>query len=222
MTKTIDWGDGSGDKITLTYDAASGNQTVQVSSAKNLTSKKRSKTITFATTVGGTISRTLSVSQPYATEKTLTLYPAAYVSGSPTPSNSTRPVGKSDTNTTYAQQSATTGRNAESYMYYSFDTSDLPEDAVITSVTCKAKGYVSNTSRFTTRTMQMYVGTSTAKGTAVSMSTSASSQSISCGTWSRKELETCYIKIYCKRGTSSTTSSANIRFYGATLTIKYK
>lgn len=64
MVTQIDWGDGSGDKITLTYSATSGNQTVLVSSVANAGANPRSKDIKFIAVVGGTtIERTLTVTQ---------------------------------------------------------------------------------------------------------------------------------------------------------------
>ena len=64
MTTQIDWGDGSGDKITLTYTAASGNQVISVSSAANAGASSRTKNINFSVTAGGTtITRTLTVVQ---------------------------------------------------------------------------------------------------------------------------------------------------------------
>lgn len=68
MVKQIDWDDGSGDKITLTYSATSGNQNVLVSSDANAGANPRSKDITFSVTAGQTtISRTLTVVQLAAT-----------------------------------------------------------------------------------------------------------------------------------------------------------
>lgn len=64
MVTQIDWGDGSGDKITLTYSATSGNQTVLVSSDANAGANPRSKIIKFTVVVGNTtIERTLTVVQ---------------------------------------------------------------------------------------------------------------------------------------------------------------
>ena len=60
MTSEVNWGDGSGDKIYLTYAEASGDQTVSVSSDANAGSEARSKTVTFAT---GNITCVLTVSQ---------------------------------------------------------------------------------------------------------------------------------------------------------------
>lgn len=64
MTTQVSWGDGSGDKITLTYSASEGNQTVQVTSDAHTGYESRSKDIVFSVTAGGTtISRTLTVVQ---------------------------------------------------------------------------------------------------------------------------------------------------------------
>lgn len=69
MVKQIDWGDGSGDKITLTYSATSGNQNVLVSSDANAGANPRSKNITFSVNAGQTtISRTLTVVQGAASD----------------------------------------------------------------------------------------------------------------------------------------------------------
>jgi len=64
MTTQIDWGDGSGQKITLTYTASEGNQTVTVTSDANVGYLTRTKDITFSAIAGGTtITRVLTVSQ---------------------------------------------------------------------------------------------------------------------------------------------------------------
>ena len=57
----IPWGDGSGDKLYLTYSEADGDQVVLVSSDPNA-GEARAKTITFRTT-GGVVSRNLTVFQ---------------------------------------------------------------------------------------------------------------------------------------------------------------
>ncbi len=64
MTTQVDWGDGSGDKITLTYAASEGDQTVTVSSDANTGSFPRQKVINFTVTAGQTtITRPLTVVQ---------------------------------------------------------------------------------------------------------------------------------------------------------------
>ena len=64
MVTQIDWGDGSGDKITLSYSASEGDQTVLVSSDAYAGASYRTKDITFSVTAGGTtITRVLTVRQ---------------------------------------------------------------------------------------------------------------------------------------------------------------
>ena len=64
MTTQLDWNDGSGEKLTLTYTAAEGNQTISVSSAPHTGYSARTRTITFQTTAGSpTATATLTVTQ---------------------------------------------------------------------------------------------------------------------------------------------------------------
>lgn len=64
MVTQVDWGDGSGEKIYLTYGSSEGTQTVAVSSDPHTGYVSRSKDITFSVTAGGTtISRVLTVVQ---------------------------------------------------------------------------------------------------------------------------------------------------------------
>lgn len=61
-TKTIGWGDGTSDVITVTYNGATGTSTPTVSSSPNNTLSQRSKTIYFKST-GGVQLATLKVTQ---------------------------------------------------------------------------------------------------------------------------------------------------------------
>ena len=125
--------------------------------------------------------------------------------------------------TTYAQVSWKTGSGAETYVYLKFDLSAIPEGATITSVSAKAKGYVNttNSSRVTTRQMQLATGT-TLKGSALTISTSTSAQTFSnVGTWTRAELLNAGVRFYVKRGTSNTSSTYQLRLYGADITVEY-
>lgn len=64
MTTQVEWGDGSGDKITLAYSASEGNQTIAVSSDAYAGYLNRTKDITFTVTAGGTtITKILTVVQ---------------------------------------------------------------------------------------------------------------------------------------------------------------
>ena len=141
--------------------------------------------------------------------------------------NSSYPMSNAYTDsssTSYAQVNWTTGSGAETYVYLKFNFSAIPVGATIVSVTAKAKGYVNTTSssRVTTRQMQLATGT-TLKGSALTLSTSVTEQTFtSVGTWTRAELLDAGVRFYVKRGTSNTTSTYNLRMYGATMTVTYE
>lgn len=158
---------------------------------------------------------------------TLSAYPTSYDSNHSYASvSSDYPLTNAETDsssTTYAQVNWTTGSNAETYLYYRFDFSAIPANATINSITAKAKAYVNttNSSRVTTRQMQLCTGT-TLKGSALTISNSTSEQTFSnVGTWTRSELNNAGIRYFIKRGTSNTTSNYQLRMYGATMTVNY-
>ena len=125
-------------------------------------------------------------------------------------------------NTTYATINLTTGSGATTYIYFTFDFSEIPAGATIDSVSCSAKAYINttNSSRITTRQIQLYSGT-TAKGSAHTISNSTTEFSMTTGTWTRDELQNARIRLYGVRGTSNTSSTYYFRFYGATFTVNY-
>lgn len=122
----------------------------------------------------------------------------------------------------YASFYINTGYGAETWVYYGFDFSDIPESATITSVSCRAKGYINttNSSRVTTRTIAAYTGT-TQKGSTSTISNSTSAVTLSVGSWTRAELQNAKVGIHVVRGSSNTTSNYQVRFYGATMTVDY-
>lgn len=158
-----------------------------------------------------------------ATE-TKTLYPGAYDSGASSVqsvTNATNPVGKGSTNTTYATINLVTGFRATTTIYWPFDLSAIPSGAEIDSVSCKVKASVSSTSGVSSASVQLYSG-STSKGSSTSiLSTSASAKTLSVGTWTRSELQNCRLCLKAQRGTSSTSTTRSLLFYGADLTVTY-
>ena len=159
-----------------------------------------------------------------ATVKTLTVYPSGYVSDDyayDSASNLENGYNSAD-NTTYATINLTTGAHAETYIYYTFDLSAIPDGAVITGVSCSANVTISSTSvrYISSRTMQLYSGT-TAKGSSASIPERRAATTITAGDWTRDELTDCRLKLYAKRTRSGTTTAININFYGASLTIEY-
>lgn len=125
-------------------------------------------------------------------------------------------------NTSYATITATTGASVSSYVSYTFSVTGIPSGATITSVTCSVKGRVSSTNYLPTAVHQLYAG-GTAKGSTTSFaSTTASARSVNGGSsWTLSEIANIQIRSTVTRGTSSTTRSANFRFYGASLTVSY-
>lgn len=119
--------------------------------------------------------------------------------------------------TTYARfnvNQSTTGS-----VYLTFDTSAIPANATITSVSAQFKARVSSTTRITNTGAQLYSGT-TAKGNSTAFaSTTASVRTMSVGSWSRSDLND--LRIYITGTASSSTSSRRIDFYGADVTIEY-
>lgn len=152
--------------------------------------------------------------------QTVTLVPSGYTGLTSMTTSSSQPISNGYTDAgsgTYAQLTLST--NTTGYVYYTFDTSDIPANATISSVTARGKARVSNTSRVTNTVMQLYSGT-TAKGSNRTFATTtASTQTITAGTWTRNELNDLRIRI---GGTgSSSTSSKYVRFYGADVTVTY-
>ena len=216
-TTTIPWGDGSGDNIYLTYSSASGDQTVEVSSDAN-TGSARTKVVTFA---AGNVSQVLTVNQDAGRqEHTIVLNPSSY----DTENHSWR-TSSNISNGYFGSRSTSYARfgipkpNGEAYIYYKFDTSSIPDGAEIVSVSCKAKATASGNSTTTpVKQIQMATGT-TLKGTATTITTSATEQTLDVGEWTLAELRDVRIRPYARTG--NTSSNYNLDFYGATLTVTY-
>lgn len=132
------------------------------------------------------------------------------------------PVGKGSSNTTSAQIYLKTGSNAETWIYWPFDLSDIPDDATIDAVSCsvKANRDSAHISIVAKGEAQLYTGTK-AKGSATNLNSNSGTFSLSCGTWNRSELQNCRLRLYAKRGSSNTTSIQRILFYGADVTVTY-
>ena len=225
VVEEIAWGDGSGDKIYLTADALEGNQTVLVSSDANARAP-RTKVITFSASGATPVTLTVSQDGGTGTEHTVTFNPSSYDTTDysyDSVSNISRAYG-SASSTNYARIYLTKGSRAETWIYFQFDTSSIPADAVINSVSCKVKCAIdtTNTSVVATRTLRLYSGT-TSKGDSATFtnSTSTAVELSSNSTWTRAEAGDIRIRAYVKRGTSQASTAHYFDFYGATLTVKY-
>lgn len=133
-----------------------------------------------------------------------------------------------ENSTSYCQVGWTRGKNAETYIYFFFDCSQIPDNATILSVTCKAKVYASQSSSSYTssRTVQLRCNIGTGRGTvksnAVSYSTTTGVKTMTGTSFTRDELRDTYVMMNVVRGSSGTNSSYYSRFYGATLTVTYE
>ena len=163
------------------------------------------------------------MSRPISIQDTITAHPTGVADDHAYASVSNTTNGYADSsNTTYATINLTTGSGATTYIYFTFDFSDIPAGATINSVSCSAKAYINttNSSRITTRQIRLYSGT-TAKGSASTIGNSTTAFTMTTGTWTRDELLNARIRLYGVRGTSNTTSAYYFRFYGATFTVNY-
>lgn len=153
--------------------------------------------------------------------KSVTLVPSGYTGLTSLTTTSSYPVSNGydgTDSTTYARLSLSTSTTG--YLYFTFDTSEIPADAVITSVTARARVRVSSTSRVTSTQCQLFTGT-TAKGSNVTFASTSSTNivTLTTGTWSRSELNDLRMKI---GGTGSSSSQSKyIYFYGAEVVITY-
>lgn len=143
-------------------------------------------------------------------------YPTAYeTSGTISGTRYKNAVGKgADTSAVSGNDYSNGGSSSKAYIYYSFDFDSIPENATITSVSCRVKGHAENTSRSTCN-VQLYVGTSTAKGSSSKFtSTSAQTLTLTTGSWTRSEVDDMRLRF-------------EIGYYGglingATVTIEYE
>ena len=128
----------------------------------------------------------------------------------------------SHTSTTRCCVYANTANGSESYLYYNFDCSDIPSNAIITSVSCQVgASCYSSGSYFSTHTLQLCTGT-TEKGTATTTTGNGSTSTVQVvdggNSWTRSELDNIKIRFKIVR---SQTGEASFSFFGATLTVEY-
>lgn len=155
----------------------------------------------------------------------VSLHPSGYTgatgltvptSGSYIISNAYKGSGDTSSSCRVTLQTSTTG-----YFYLTFDTSDIPSGATITSISGTVTVRVSSTQRVTNTVCQLYSGT-TAKGSNVTFASTSTSNTVtlSPGTgWTRANLDDLRLRIGATG--SSSTQTKYIYLYGATITINY-
>lgn len=169
----IPWGDGSGDKIYLTYPSASGDQTVQVTSDAN-TGSARTKTVTFTAT--GTTPKSLTISQDGASgTRTVKLIPSHYWRSSTAYVTVTNPENMYTdiSSDTYATATSTRKTTAAYYAFVNgFNIEDIPAGANVTSFVVRIRGY--RNSRIATAEAYNPCLTNTTNGTTFDGTTASS------------------------------------------------
>lgn len=128
--------------------------------------------------------------------------------------------------TKYSGLNLTRNYGAATYIYMLFDTSEIPQNAIIKSVTGQVRIYGSSTSqnRTTAREIQFFTG-KTEKGSAVdfTMTGSATITEIpNNDSWTREELSDLRIRLYVTRNSSNTTSNTYVYWLGGDVTIEYE
>lgn len=131
-------------------------------------------------------------------------------------------MGYNQGTSSYCMVNLTRGAGAETHIYFKFDTSTIPENATIDSISCIVRLYMSsiNVANVATKSAVMCSGT-TEKTESVTISNSAANRTFSMGTWTRQEVNDVRLKLSATRGTSNTSTNYNFRLCGATLTIGY-
>ena len=125
-------------------------------------------------------------------QATISSYPVSYTtSGSLRGTNYQNAIGKGADTAAASGNDYCSSRNSYAYIYYSFDFSSIPSNANIISVACQVKGHAESTSQSSERARcQLYVGTSTAKGSYSDFtSTSAQTLTLTTGTWTYEEVQ---------------------------------
>lgn len=120
--------------------------------------------------------------------------------------------------TTFTRLNIPAGQTA--HVYFTFDTSALPADAMIQSITAKFKAMTNSTTRVPFQNVQLYSGT-TAKGTGVAFPTTTATvyQITDTGSWTRAELNDLRIRVDASADSGGTTH--RIQFYGADVTVTW-
>lgn len=128
---------------------------------------------------------------------TIERYPASYTtSGSISGTNYTQCIGKgSNTANSSGNDYASGGSSSTAYINYSFDFSDIPEDATIDSVSVTVKGHCENANQSSERAeLQLYSGNSTKGSMSEFTSSSDTVITMTPGTWTRAELQNAILR----------------------------
>ena len=151
---------------------------------------------------------------------TTIVLPSSYESMTNLTANTSYPITRAYTNTsstTYAQLNCSKKNAAGSVYFTGFDFSAIPTNATIVSVTIKVKCMVSSTSYITSASVQAYKGNSAVGSSNNFRTTTATTYTLTSGTWSRTDLDN--LKIYFTATRGNTNSTCYMRIYGMEVTV---
>lgn len=130
-------------------------------------------------------------------------------------------IGKDHTSEASAEWSLVKGNNAVTNVYYRFDTSAIPANAVIDSVLVEAKGLCEATSGQSVLSLVSGVTQIGANSGTGAFGTNAAVCSLDPGAVTREQLENAGILLSYTRGGSFSSTNRNMQFYGASLQVAY-
>ena len=208
--------------ITVTeasYYSITGSSTFSSASFTNLPKKIYTSGSNYTVIINSTgnqysyklFDNTVDVTDNIVRSGTVKCIPVEYVYGTSTPTNPNNALHDTS-NTTYAEHRVISG----AYWEYKIDTSNIPQNVTIVSISCKVKAYGTRTSNC--GTVQLYSGT-TAKGSTTNVPTSESVFEINnIGTWTREDLDNCILRI---NSTYTGSTAYYVNLYGAELIVEY-
>lgn len=125
----------------------------------------------------------------------------------------------------YATIYLTRGAGAVTYIYWHFGNMNIPQGATVLSITFKFRALCETTvsARIPVHTAQLYVGTTTAKGTTTTISNTATTYTVTFNpnSWTVDELNNATLKLYAERGTENANTAYGFRLYGAEMVVEY-
>lgn len=146
--------------------------------------------------------------------------PSNYTSMTNLTANTSYPITRAYTNTsstTYTQLNVSKKNTTGTAYFTGFDFSTIPANATIVSVTIKARCMVSSTSYISSASVQAYKGSSAVGSASNFRTTTATTYTLSSGTWSRADLDNLRIFFSATRG--NTNSTCYMRIYGMDVTV---
>ena len=151
---------------------------------------------------------------------TTIVIPSSYASMTNLTANTSYPITRAYTNTsstTYTQLNVSKKNTTGTVYFTGFDFSAIPSNASIVSVTIKVRCMVSSTSYITAASVQAYKGSSAVGSASNFRTTTATTYTLTSGTWSRADLDNLRIFFSATRG--NTNSTCYMRIYGMEVTV---